>query len=61
VTCKCHSGLLYASLVTCPKCGHGSLDRIGNWEGCERRRCGYEHVYDGTAPAETHVMGPGRP
>jgi hypothetical protein len=50
---------MYASLLKCPGCGHQSLERLYRWEGCERRRCGYEHVYDGTAPAETHVMGPG--
>lgn len=42
--CCCHSDLIYASLMKCPACGHWTLDRAGNWEGCERRACGYEHV-----------------
>jgi hypothetical protein len=52
--CKCHSSDLYASLDTCPKCGHKSLDVVKEWidgkvlkityEGCERRKCGYERV-----------------
>lgn len=42
--CRCHSDLIYASLVRCPKCNHWTLDRVGNWEGCERRACGYERV-----------------
>lgn len=40
--CRCHSGPLYASLDRCPVCGHNSLDRVGDWEGCERRNCGYQ-------------------
>lgn len=44
MSCKCHSGILYWSLVECPECGHSSLDRVGNWEGCERRACGYQRV-----------------
>lgn len=40
--CRCHSGLLYNGLTTCPACGHNSLDRGRTWEGCERRACGYQ-------------------
>jgi hypothetical protein len=42
MSCRCHSGLLYASLTECPSCGHDSLDRLPGWEGCERRACGYQ-------------------
>ncbi len=44
MTCSCHAGPLYSSLVECPACGHKSLDRLSKWEGCERRRCGYERT-----------------
>jgi hypothetical protein len=42
--CRCHSSMLYLSLVECPACGHWSLDRLPGWEGCERRACGYQRV-----------------
>lgn len=51
MTCKCHSDLMYASLTTCPKCGHNSLDKGKTWEGCERRKCGYQRTYAKDVPA----------
>ncbi len=42
--CSCHSDHMYDMLDVCPTCGHWSLDRVKDWEGCERRRCGYERV-----------------
>lgn len=44
VTCRCHASSLYAGLWDCPRCHHKSLDRVGAWEGCERRACGYEQT-----------------
>jgi hypothetical protein len=42
MTCRCHSGLLYASLRDCPACGHHSLDILKTWAGCERKACGWQ-------------------
>ena len=30
----------------CPRCGYMRLERIGDWEGCERRQCGYQAAHD---------------
>lgn len=42
MTCSCHAGDLYASLIDCPGCGHRSLEALPTWAGCERRRCGWQ-------------------
>jgi hypothetical protein len=42
VTCRCHSGPLYASLYDCPSCGHHSLEALETWAGCERKACGWQ-------------------
>lgn len=44
MSCRCHASDLYASLVDCPKCGHRSFEVLGDWGGCERRKCGYERI-----------------
>lgn len=47
--CRCHSSILYLSLVECPACGHWSLDRLPGWEGCERRACSYQRTFEEAA------------
>lgn len=55
MSCRCHSSAIYARLYECPKCGHRSLDRVGDWEGCERRKCGYQSAP--ASPVQEYVAG----
>lgn len=42
VKCRCHSSEMYATLSRCYGCGHWSMDDMGTYKACERRKCGYE-------------------
>jgi len=46
---------MYWGLRDCPECGHRSLDRLPKWEGCERRKCGYQRSF----PEGRNAVGSG--